>query len=212
MSNEIQQGSAEWLQMRAGRLTASRLEKILTGPRGGQNYGRDALRSLIVAEIVTGTPQDPPLNSPAVLWGTQNEPEAREAYQEWSGLPVAQVAFVEHPTIGSAGASPDGLVGEDGNLEIKCPTSPTHLETVFSRAMPVKHMPQVQWQMACTGRRWTDFVSYDPRVPRELQLFVVRVPRNEAYIAKIEADARAFLDEVFERVREIYNYKLKRNT
>lgn len=201
MSSHILQGSEEWKYLRVGKLTASRLEKILTGPRGGFPTQREALRNLIVAEIITGEPQDAPLTSPAVLWGTQTEPEARRAYETFSGDSVAQVGFVDHPRIGNAGCSPDGLIGEEGNLEIKCPTTPTHLDTVFSGTMPQKYMPQVQWQMACTGRKWTKFVSYDPRVRESLRLFVVTVDRSEKYIEKAEADARIFMAQVFERVK-----------
>jgi hypothetical protein len=128
--------------------------------------------------------------------GIDTEAEAREAYQQHMLCTVEEVAFVAHPRIDMAGASPDGLVGDDGMVEIKCPNTATHIETLLGGSVADKYLKQVQFQMACTGRAWNDFVSYDPRLPETMRLFVQRVPRNDAMIAEIEAEIVSFLAEV----------------
>jgi hypothetical protein len=129
-------------------------------------------------------------------WGTETEPLARMAYEAFTGVFVDQVAFCNHPTIKNFGCSPDGMVGNDGLMEIKCPNTTTHVDYLMSGIPPAKYVPQMQTQMACTGAKWCDFVSFDPRLPPELQLFVVRLDRDEAYIQQIEAEVNQFLDEV----------------
>jgi predicted phage-related endonuclease len=129
-------------------------------------------------------------------WGVETEPLARAAYEVATGNLVDQVAFVDHPTIKWFGCSPDGLVGDDGLVEIKCPQSTTHLEYLEADQPPKKYIPQMMAQMACTGRKWCDFVSFDPRLPDGLQLFIVRVNADDKYILAMENEVTEFLAEV----------------
>ena len=144
--------------------------------------------------------------------GTATEPEARAAYSFHHDADVSEIAFVDHPTIPMAGASPDGLIGEDGLLEIKCPNTATHLDTLASGKPAGKYVTQMQWQMACTGRQWCDFASYDPRLPEHLRLFVTRIPRDGELIAAMEAEVSAFLAELDARIEDLntrYGAQLK---
>jgi hypothetical protein len=106
-----------------------------------------------------------------------------------------------------SGASPDGLVN-DGIVEFKCPNTATHLEYLLADKVLEKYVTQMQWQMACTGRPWCDFVSYDPRLPEHLQMLVVRVPRNEVRIAELETEVRKFLAELDDKVKKLQELKL----
>jgi predicted phage-related endonuclease len=133
-------------------------------------------------------------------WGVDCEPMARSAYEIQTGLIVTEVGFVDHPTISMAGASPDGFVGDDGLLEIKCPETKTHIETLASKKAPSKYIPQMQWQMACTGRAWVDFVSFDPRLPDHLMLEIIRVERNQSLIDQYTEAVVTFLDDVSKTV------------
>ena len=131
-----------------------------------------------------------------MVWGTEKEPEARQIYAFLIGTDVDEVGFIHHPDVAMFGCSPDGLVGADGLVEIKCPSSSTHIETLLSEAVPGKYVLQMQTQMACTGRAWCDFVSYDPRMPGDMQCFISRTPRDEDMIAMIVKEAGVFLSEV----------------
>jgi hypothetical protein len=135
--------------------------------------------------------------------GTDTEPEARSAYEFYHGVTVEQVAFVPHPTIADAGCSPDGLVGPDGMVEIKAPQTATHLETLLGQAVPSRYISQVQFQMACCRRQWVDWVSYDPRLPENMRLFVRRVQRDEAKIQELEEEARIFLTEIADKISQL---------
>jgi hypothetical protein len=137
-------------------------------------------------------------------WGKEQEVPAREAYIKATGSAVEEVGFVDHPTIGMAGASPDGLIGEDGLLEIKCLIKANHIEILLTENLE-KYELQMYWQMACTGRQWCDFVSFNPELPEDMQLFIKRLHRNEDTIAKLEREVRIFLEEVDETVRELEN-------
>jgi predicted phage-related endonuclease len=128
--------------------------------------------------------------------GIDNEAAARNLYAFDVGQDVTETGFVLHPRIQWAGASPDGLVADDGLVEIKCPNTATHIETLLTEAVPAKYLHQMHWQMACTGRAWCDFVSYDPRLPAELRLFTRRIDRDDALIADMEREIEAFLAEV----------------
>jgi hypothetical protein len=135
--------------------------------------------------------------------GTETEPEARAAYEFYQGVTVKEVAFVPHPKIDQAGCSPDGLIGDEFMVEIKCPNTATHLETLLVRSVPAKYVDQMQFQMACTGRKWSDFVSYDPRMPENMRLFVKRLPRDNKRIAELEAEIAAFLLEMAVKLSEL---------
>jgi predicted phage-related endonuclease len=112
---------------------------------------------------------------------------------------------VLHPSIGDTGASPDGLVDADGLVEIKCPNTATHIETLKGQCAPAKYITQMQWQLACTGRKWCDFVSYDPRMPDSMRFFCVRVQRDDELIESLEKDVIAFLKEVRATVDQLQN-------
>lgn len=192
----MEQGSAEWKTARLGRLTASRVADATDLLKSGKP-GAKRLTYLgeLIAERLTGLVVEKYQNE-LMRWGTEQEPQARALYEFFHGVEVEQIAFVEHPTIAMAGASPDGLVVADGLVEIKCPSTSTHIDTLLAQSIPEEYVKQIDWQMACTGRRWCDFVSYDPRLPPHMSLFVCRRQRNDAVIAALEADARAFLAEI----------------
>ena len=194
-ATKIEQGSDAWKALRAGKVTASRVADVLSKIKSGESAGRKNYRMDLVAERLTGKPADSFTNS-AMQWGTEQEPFARIAYETHKGLFVEQVPFVDHSTIEWFGCSPDGLVAEDGLLEIKCPNTTTHLEYLQDGKPPSKYIPQMMAQMACTGRKWCDFVSFDPRLPEDLQLFVVRLNWDDAYIQEMETEVKQFLNEV----------------
>ena len=189
------QGSAEWLAARAGCLTASAIADMIAKTKTGEAASRANLRARLVVERLTGVPQDSFSNA-AMQWGNEQEPFARAAYEIKSGNLVDQTGIVMHPNIPYAGASPDGLIDECGLVEIKCPNTATHIEYLLSGATPKKYQPQMLWQMECTGRQWCDFVSFDPRMPEHLQLFVVRFERDEERLEDLRKEAIAFLAEV----------------
>jgi predicted phage-related endonuclease len=136
-------------------------------------------------------------------WGTEQEPHARVAYSARTGELVEEVGFIQHPRLEHAGASPDGLVNDEGLVEFKCPATSTHLDTLLAGEVPTKHIPQIQFQMACTGRKWCDFVSYDPRLPEHLRMFVKRVERDDKYITTLEGEVKTFLAELNEKLEKL---------
>ena len=189
------QGSPEWLAERAGHVTASKASDVLAKIKSGEAAVRRKYRIQVVTERLTGAPVQGFQNA-AMLWGTQTEPFAREAYEADTGDLVDQVGFLKHPSVAWVGASPDGLLGTDGLIELKCPESTTHLGWMEEDRVPPEHIPQIQFQMWVTGRKWCDFASYDPRFPDHLRLFIKRIERDETYIAMLETEVRAFLAEV----------------
>lgn len=197
----MMQQTTEWFAERLGKATASRIADIIAKTKTGPSASRQSYAVQLALERITGLREEG-FTSAAMQRGTEMEAEARAMYEAATGDLVREVGFVQHPRIDMSGASPDGLVG-DGLLEIKCPDSKQHLEYMQLGTVPAKYRPQVQWQMACTGRPWCDFVSYDPRFPERLRLHVVRVPRDDAYIAEIETEVEAFLSEVSAIVNQI---------
>jgi putative phage-type endonuclease len=189
------QGSPEWHGARAGRVTASRIADLTAKTKSGWGASRANYMAELVAERLTGKVAESYTNA-AMAWGTAMEPEARSAYQLVTGAEVTPVGFVIHPGLEMAGASPDGLVADDGLLEVKCPNTATHIETLLSDAIPDKYIKQMQWQIACTGRAWCDFVSHDPRLPGRMQLFIRRVMRDPGFIIELEKQVVDFLVEV----------------
>ncbi len=198
----IVQGSAEWFAARCGMVTASRVADVVAKTKSGPSASRATYMAQLIAERLTGTVQESFTNA-AMQWGTTTEPDARAAYEFYRNETVTEVGFVPHPAIDQSGASPDGLVGADGLLEIKCPNTATHLETLLGRMVPAKYVNQMQWQMACTGRAWCDFASYDPRLPEHMRMFVKRVPRDDKRIAELETDITAFLAEMADKLDEL---------
>lgn len=191
----MDQRSAEWFAARLGKLTASRVADMMARKKSGWSTSREKYLWELAMERVIGTPA-PGFCSPAMQWGIDTEPQARRAFEEHALVGVVEVGFIEHPKL-YAGASPDGLVGTDGMLEIKCPESHTHGKLVLGyEPIPDKYIKQMQFQMACAGRDWCDFVSFDPRVPEGSQLFVKRIERDDKLIDEIEEHAAEFLAEV----------------
>lgn len=197
---DCEQNSAAWFEARLGKVTASRMgDVIATTKKGGYRAERGRyLDQLVVERLTRQITQG--FVSPAMSWGNAYENEARAAYEFMCDVTVRLVGFVLHPTIDDSGASPDGLVGEDGAVEFKCPTSTTHIDTLLSGEIAEEHQAQVQWVLACTERRWCDYVSYDPRMPAHLRLFVRRIERDEKEIAAMAMQVGIFLGEIEERV------------
>jgi YqaJ-like viral recombinase domain len=188
------QGSEEWFQARCGRCTASRFADVLATIRsGGEAASRRNYKAQIVCERLTGVPV-PSFESAEMRFGTEQEPYARIAYEARTGHTVLQCGFLPHAEILS-GASPDGLIGFHGGVEIKCPNTATHIDTLL-RGMAPEHQAQVQGNLWITGRQWWDFVSYDSRMPERFQLYIRRVERDDKYIEALEIQVRRFLAEV----------------
>jgi putative phage-type endonuclease len=161
----------------------------------GPSAGRANYLAELICERLTGQQADRFSNA-AMEWGTVTEPHARAAYEFLTDAAVVETGLVDHPSIPMFGASPDGLVGDDGLIEIKCPNTATHIETLLSEAVPYKYVTQMQVQMLCTGRAWCDFVSFDPRLPPDLQIWIKRVPADAEYQAEITTEVTKFLGDL----------------
>jgi putative phage-type endonuclease len=198
----MEQGTPEWLAIRCGKVTASRMADLMAKTKSGPSASRANYMAELIVERLTGKPADMYINV-AMQWGTEQEPHARLAYEAKLGVLVNQVAFVPHPKIELSGCSPDGLIDDDGMVEIKCPNTATHIETCITRTVPQKYQTQMQWQMACTGRKWVDFISYDPRLPDNIQLFIKRVERDDAAIANMEKEVIDFLKELDAKIVDL---------
>ena len=193
---ELEQGSPQWREARCGLVTASRCaDFVLKTQAGDYTAKRKTYRSELICEILTGQPTEPYVTR-EMQWGADQEQFARAAYELERNVLVETVGFVQHPDIPRFGASPDGLVGEDGLIQIKCPTTATHLNWLLAGTIPLEHCPQMLAEMSCTGRDWCDFVSYDPRLPKHLQLFIVRCHRAQAAIEALEANVQHFNAEI----------------
>jgi len=208
MTEEIIQRTDAWYEARLGRATASRIADIIAKTKSGYSTSRDNYMAQLICERLTGQ-QGESFTNAAMQHGTETEPLARSAYEAFADVMVEEVGFVQHPKIEMAGASPDGLVGLFGMLEIKCPNTATHIDTLLSQAVPTKYITQMQWQMRCCERQWCDFVSFDPRLPQELQLFVKRVEFDSAYVAMLEEEVTKFLKELDAKVNKLINLKVK---
>ena len=197
----MEQRTAEWHTARLGKVTASRVADVIAKTKTGYGASRANLMADLICERLTGQPASTFTNA-HMEWGTEQEPHARAAYSARTGELVEEVGFIDHPRIANSGASPDGLVA-DGLVEFKCPATSTMLDTLLTQAVPTKYIPQMQWQMACTGRAWCDFVSYDPRLPEHLRMFVKRVDRDNDYIKTLEAEVTLFLSELEEKLSKL---------
>lgn len=193
------QGSEEWIAARLGKVTASRVADVMAKTKSGYGASRANYMAELICERLTGTQADRFTNA-AMQWGTDTEPQARAAYEFLHGAEVVETGFVLHPSIEGFGASPDGLVGDDGLIEIKCPNTATHIDTLLSETVPAKYFTQMQAQMACTGRAWCDFVSFDPRLPADMQMWVSRVCLDAAFLADMESEVSSFLAEMDQKL------------
>lgn len=199
------QRSERWFADRLGLATASRFGDIMAFTRSGYSASRANYAAELVAERLTGQRQEL-WTSQAMQWGTDNEPLARLEYSLHLGVEVEETGFWIHDSL-MAGGSPDGLVNEDGTLEIKCPNTATHIETLMTKKLPNKYKAQVQGQLWITGRLWCDFVSYDPRLPENARLIVIHVERDDEYIKNLENEIIGFLAEVDKQVAFVKGYK-----
>lgn len=202
----IQQGTDEWRQQRLGLVTASRIADVMARNRGGFAATRQNYMMALITERLTGQPMQTYSNS-AMEWGREKEGEARAAYAAKTGSIVDEVGFIRHQTL-EAGASPDGYVGSDTIIEIKCPNSQTLIEWIESREIPQKYRLQIQFQLAVTGRDIAHFVGYDPRLPEHLRLLIIEEPRNNQMILEITAEVERFLYELNDKLSKLKEMRL----
>lgn len=200
------QGTAGWHNARLGKVTASRINDVLSWTKKGESVARARYREELARQRVYGIATQIPVNH-HMERGITLEPVARRNYELKTNRLVTEVGFYEHPLIAMSGASPDGVVEDDGIIEIKCPTEANHLATIVNGEVPIRYFGQIQWQLACTNRLWCDFVSFSLDVPDELQLFVTRVYRSESWIEETEEKVVDFLAEVYELVKQMENKK-----
>jgi len=192
-SIDVKQGSEEWFAARVGKVTASRIDDVMATIKTGEAQTRKNYRAEKVLERASGLPQDNSYKSAAMIAGSESEPKARIAYSFEMNVDVIEVGFVDHPTIAMTGASPDGLVGDEGLIEIKCPQARGYLDAKLGLPIERKYLLQMQFQMACTGRKWVDYVVYRGEA---LPLIIQRIARDNKLIAEIEQAVVAFLREV----------------
>jgi putative phage-type endonuclease len=212
--DKLIQRSDEWFEARLGKVTASRISDVVAQTKSGYGASRARYMGELIAETMTKTPTASYSNS-AMQWGLETEPEAADAYAFITDAELELVGFVDHPSIDQAGCSPDRLVSaagkngvENGLVEIKCPQTHTHIDTLLGGSIPKKYIDQMQWQMACTKREWCDFVSFDPRMPPASQLFIKRVEHDEERSKELENMVVKFLfemNEKIDRLKELEN-------
>lgn len=199
---DLVQGTPEWLAARAGSLGASSIADALAKTKTGWGASRANIKARLVTERITGSPVETFTNA-AMQRGTDLEPQARAFYSFHAGVSVSEVGIVPHPTIKHSHCSPDGLIGDDGMVEIKCCGAARHIEMLTDSAPEDRYIKQCIWQMACTGRRWVDLAYFNPDLPQAMQLVIHRINRIDAVIAEMEADVSAFLAEVAETVSDL---------
>jgi putative phage-type endonuclease len=202
----MDQRTDEWFAARLGKVTASRVADVVARTKSGYSASRENYMADLIVERLTGQKASS-FSSPAIEWGIEQEPNARAAYSARTGELVEEVGFIDHASIAMAGASPDGRIGHN-LVEFKCPNTATHLEYLLARKPPEKYVTQMQWQMACAGAEWCDFVSYDPRLAENLQMLIVRVPRDAARIAELEGEVLKFLSELKAKIIKLKELKL----
>ncbi len=197
---DCEQGSDLWAKLRCGYVTASRAADAIAMIESGKNKGnekaeRKNYRVELICERLTGVPY-PQHVTREMQWGLDHENDAAAAYELETGQLVDRCGFVVHPSVSMFGASPDRLVGDDGLLQIKCPTTRTHMEWMLAGTIPLEHVTQMLAEMSCTGRDWCDFVSFDPRLPEHLQLFIRRYERDDRLIRSLESEIEHFNREL----------------
>ena len=198
----MEQGSDEWYAARLGKVTASRAADVLT-KKG--SAARSNLSAQLVLERITKTKAES-FQSPSMQWGIDQEPTAKLFYEAIRHVLVESVGFVQHPSIEYAGASPDGLVGANGLVEIKCPNTATMIDIILTKKIPTNHITQMQMQMACTQRDWCDYVVFDPRMPPKAKLFIKRINRDKVFIDLMEKEIILFLKDVESNYQSISSF------
>jgi len=194
------QGTPEWLQERCGKLGASSIGDLMARTKNGYGASRTNLMARLLTERLTGQPVETFTSGP-MLWGIETEPQARAAYEFSREVEVVETGWVQHPVVENAGCSPDGLVGDKGLIEVKCPNTATHIDTLLGKDISNNYVLQMQWQMEVTRRDWCDFVSFDPRLPLRMQLFIRRFERDDVLIRDIKLEVAKFLDEMDLRIQ-----------
>ena len=202
MNDFAPQGSPEWFAERLGKVTASRIADVVARTKTGYGASRANYMAELLTERLTGQTA-PAYENDAMRWGSEQESPARSTYAFLNDVTVELAGFVPHPLIADCGCSPDGYVGALGLIEIKAPNTATHIDTLLSDAIADKYVKQMQFQMACTGRHWCDFVSFDPRLPPAMQLWVKRVERDPKMMSELEDEARAFLAELEDKLKAL---------
>lgn len=190
----IEQRTDEWYAQRVGKVTASRIHDVVAKTKTGWGASRANYMAELIAERLTGKPAERYQNK-EMLWGIETEEQARALYEFRNDVQVELVGFVDHPRIAMSGASPDGRVG-NGKVEIKCPNTATHIDTLLSGSVANKYVLQMQWQLACDGGDWNDYVSYDPRLPPGLDYWSKRFERDDKLILSLEQDVADFIGEL----------------
>ena len=208
MFENIEQQTPEWYEVKIGKVGASRLSDVMAEGKNGKPSATRAnyMYELLTARL-TGEYQQT-YQSPEMLRGIELESEARRKYEIVTFNEVKKIGWIPHPEIDMCGCSPDGLVDDDGLIEIKCPNTKTHLETVLHGKIARSYMLQMQWQMECSGREWCDFVSYDPRLPENIQMCIIRVDKKQEVIDSIKTAVQAFLSELAELENKIRSLRL----
>lgn len=202
----MEQRSEEWFAQRRGKVTASRLWDMLKTIRNGDYAAsRRNYAAQLVTERLTGKSHERFYTNEHMEWGKDAEPLAREAYSKQTGREIVEIGLVNHPRIVDALASPDGLIGDDGLIEIKCLLPANHLELLLTEKIKEQYILQMHWQMACTGRQWCDFVSFDPTQRENMQLFIQRIERDDKEIHHLENEVEIFLNEVIASVEKLNN-------
>lgn len=193
------QGSDEWHAARLGKITASKISDVMMKPTtaGYNNY-----MSQLICERLTGTPTETFI-SDAMKHGTETEPQARAMYELETGTEVKEVGFIDHPTIDGTGASPDGLCGDDGLVEIKCPQPTKHIKNLTGGSIDKGYMLQMQWQMECAGRKWCDFVSFNPSLPETMQMHITRVDFDPLLVVDIKKAVSDFTSAMNEKIEKL---------
>lgn len=198
------QQSEQWFKDRLGKVTASRLNDVVSRLKNGdESSARANYKSQLICERLTGQMRDQ-FSTPEMRWGSECESFARSAYEVEKGTIIEQIGFVTHPIIAMCGASPDGVVG-NGIIEIKCVSTKNHIEILLNQEVPDEYLNQMHWQMACTGKTWCDFVAFDPRLPEQLQMFIKRVERDDDKIKQLEEETVIFLNEIDEKINKLKN-------
>ncbi len=189
------QGDEEWLQARVGKVTASRMGDMMAKTKSGWGASREQYAAELLSELINGKPYQGYVTGP-MAQGILNEPDARVEYEFEKGVRVEEVGFIPHPNIHRAGASPDGYVGSEGLIEIKCMQPSGHVAVLRTLKISDSHIKQMQFQMACTGRQWCDYVAYNPNYNPPYRCWISRVYRDENLIRTLEDHTRIFLQEL----------------
>ncbi len=198
----MEQRTDEWFNARLGKVTASRIADVMAKTKTGWGAGRKNYMAQLAAERLTGAASPGYVNA-AMQHGIDTEPDAIAAYEFFTDRAVEPVGFVDHPKVAMSGASPDGLVAQIGLIEVKCPNTATHIETLLGAPVPKKYVLQMQWQMACTDSDWCEFVSFDPRMPEEMQFFLQRFKRDDKQLSEIQKTIEDFLGELDDMVQAL---------